>query len=297
MATARISESFWTCTKRWETEIWIQKAGHKWPSPRSRQPMSAAECIGRILAWMDARCIPSGSLEDVDVAAVEFAAGWSGDEGLLVQALVENGWIEQRATGMFWHDYGSFNGITLRDRLKKRGKRPGTGQGFRSDKVGDKQRDEVGDKVVDEVGASGSGSGSGSGYGPSPVSDSSQTRNPHSPRTGSHPLADAWNETAGAEGLPKVTSVSAARKRHAENRLREADLDTWKAAFRLIAHDPFCRGQNDRGWKADFDYAIRPEKSGKWLDAARTGSTNGKRSATYDPDYEALLKKHLEKTQ
>ena len=159
MATARVSESLWTCNKRWALETWIARSGHKCPPARARQPMSGAECVCRILAWMDQRCRPDGSLTDVDVDEIEFAAGWTGEPGVLCTGLTFTGWIDKTPEGMLWHDYGGFNGTTLRDRLKKRAGRPGTGRGHRSDLVGDN----VGDKVRDEVGASGSGSGSGSG--------------------------------------------------------------------------------------------------------------------------------------
>jgi hypothetical protein len=87
-----------------------------------------------------------------------------------------------------------------------------------------------------------------------------------------HPLAKAWNDVAEAEGLPKVSVCAGSRLRHAKARLAEADVETWTTAYRLIAQDPFCRGENDRGWRANFDYAVRPEKSGRWLDAARNGA-------------------------
>lgn len=86
------------------------------------------------------------------------------------------------------------------------------------------------------------------------------------------PLALAWNETAQPAGLSCVSKVAPARSRHIASRLREEpDIAIWRKAFALIAADPFCRGDNDRGWKADFDYALRPEKCGKWLDLARNG--------------------------
>lgn len=93
------------------------------------------------------------------------------------------------------------------------------------------------------------------------------------PRGGDLPLlAMAWNSAAAAAGLPTVSTCSTARLRHIASRLKEADVETWTTAYRLIAADPFCRGQNDRGWRADFDYALRPEKSGRWLDLAKSGS-------------------------
>jgi hypothetical protein len=51
--------------------------------------------------------------------------------------------------------------------------------------------------------------------------------------------------------------------------IEEPDLAVWELAFTAICSDRFNLGQNDRSWRADFDYAIRPEKRGKWLDEAR----------------------------
>jgi hypothetical protein len=118
--------------------------------------MSGAECVCRILAWLDQRSDPRGDISQCQPEDVELAAGWTGGEGVLYAALVSTGWIDEEGLERRWHDYGSFNGNTIRDRNKKRGLRPGTGRGHRSDLAGD----EVGDKVGDKVGASGSGYGS-----------------------------------------------------------------------------------------------------------------------------------------
>ena len=45
--------------------------------------MSGAECVCRILAHLDARGIPDGSIVDLDVEAVEIIAGWTGQPGVL----------------------------------------------------------------------------------------------------------------------------------------------------------------------------------------------------------------------
>ena len=274
MATARISESLWTCAKRWLLEAAVERSGHRWSAARLRAPMCAAECVARLLAQLDARCHPDGSMADMDAEHVEFIAGWTGKPGVLTEALIRTGWIDQTEAGMFWHDYGSFNGSTLRDRLKKRALRPGTGRGHRADlrgdKVGDKVGDEVGEVGGDEVGASGSGSGSGSGVrSPSPKNQIPGEA-PGAPAL--HPLAVAWNEAARPAGLALVGKIAPTRAKHIAARLREEpELAVWAKAFALIAADPFCKGVNERGWRADFDYALRPEKCAKWLDAARSG--------------------------
>lgn len=70
-------------------------------------------------------------------------------------------------------------------------------------------------------------------------------------------MIDIWNQESGS--LPKVARVSAQRKAKIETRLKdEPDLEVWRKVFRAIASWPFGLGDNDRGWKASFDYALQP---------------------------------------
>lgn len=123
MANARIYSDFWTGTKRRKTELFLSKAGHKWPLDPARGPMSAAECIGKIWAFMDLREDPAGDLSDLSDDDLELEAGWVGRAGLLIKALASCGWIEpsQTGKGWRWHDYGAFNSKTFIVRENGRG--------------------------------------------------------------------------------------------------------------------------------------------------------------------------------
>jgi hypothetical protein len=123
MATARIAEGLWTCTKRWALEVAIEKAGHKWPHARARQPMSGAECLCRVLAWMDARGDSRGDLSDATPDDIEFAAGWVGAPGVLYAALTGTGWIDRQGEATVWHDYAAYNSLALA--RKEAGRRGG----------------------------------------------------------------------------------------------------------------------------------------------------------------------------
>jgi hypothetical protein len=53
------------------------------------------------------------------------------------------------------------------------------------------------------------------------------------------------------------------------------EREFWRSMVEAIRANPYCNGQNDRGWVADFDYLVRGktwvrfvEKTG-WFDAAR----------------------------
>lgn len=86
-------------------------------------------------------------------------------------------------------------------------------------------------------------------------------------------LAVIWNGLRG--NLPEVRGVSGTRRKHAEARWREKpDANYWAEVIDRIQKSPFCTGSNDRGWRADFDFLIRPETRHKVLEGkydARTG--------------------------
>lgn len=281
--------------------------------------MSGAECVCRILAHLDARGLPDGNMVDLDVEAVEIVAGWTGAPGVLCDALIKTAWIDSTADGMFWHDYSSFNGVTLglRANASDAGKRSwesrkARGYGISRDSKGrlrterpgedapnghterqtepsteptpeprsviqakkSTERTEPSSAFPTEPQAEQSVYGSGSGSCQSPK-EKNQIAGEAPARPRIPPLAEAWNAAAEPAGLARVSKVAPSRAKHIAARLREEpDIDVWARAFALIAADPFCKGDNDRGWRADFDYALRPEKCGKWLDLARSGTAS-----------------------
>lgn len=71
----------------------------------------------------------------------------------------------------------------------------------------------------------------------------------------------AWNEMAEPLGLALVRKASDERRRKTRERLDEYDEAEILEAISLISERPFCLGENDKGWKADFDWLIHPEKN------------------------------------
>jgi len=70
-----------------------------------------------------------------------------------------------------------------------------------------------------------------------------------------------WNEVCGSSGLPKF-EITAKRRTsikvrwHAE---MKKDLRRWEDFCKLVISSPFHKGENDRCWKADIDWALRPD--------------------------------------
>lgn len=72
-------------------------------------------------------------------------------------------------------------------------------------------------------------------------------------------VISAWNDLAEECGLSKVTKVTETRRRHIKARIAEYDTEDWSKAMGAIYRSKFLRGENDRGWKADFDFLLQPK--------------------------------------
>lgn len=76
-------------------------------------------------------------------------------------------------------------------------------------------------------------------------------------------IQKAWNEAVAEHPeakIPRVAEITGKRRRHlAARSKRDRDLAWWTNYFALVLSSQFCRGQNDRGWVATFDWAIKCE--------------------------------------
>lgn len=111
-------------------------------------------------------------------------------------------------------------------------------------------------------------------YPPSPKGDSPPIGFPENPANDiDEPLrpdhvVEAWNETAAQLGLPKVARLTPQRRKRLRTMIAEHPPDDFQAALDAVASSPFCRGENDRGWKADFDFFIQPKSFTKLMEGA-----------------------------
>jgi hypothetical protein len=94
------------------------------------------------------------------------------------------------------------------------------------------------------------------------------------------PLVDLWNRLAHKD-LPRVRGCGKSRSDALKARWREhPDEQYWTEVIAKINASPFCLGENKNGWKATFDFFVRPETHLKALEG------------TYD---KASLKTHGDK--
>lgn len=79
-----------------------------------------------------------------------------------------------------------------------------------------------------------------------------------------HPLAEIWNQNCGT--LPKTKGLSEKRIKAAKKVFSDLSPPDWIEVVRKISESNFCNGQNDRGWRADFDFLVRPDTWAKVLE-------------------------------
>lgn len=72
------------------------------------------------------------------------------------------------------------------------------------------------------------------------------------------PYIDAWNIFAPSNGLQTVRSITPDRRNKIRVRCREPEFDFFKI-LSSIRQNGFYRGDNDRGWKVEFNYVIESQ--------------------------------------
>jgi len=78
-------------------------------------------------------------------------------------------------------------------------------------------------------------------------------------------LMTTWNVLKNK--LPKALSLSPKREAQARARLKEnPSREYWSGIISRIVASGWCNGKNDRGWKADFDFLLKPDTHLKALE-------------------------------
>ena len=86
------------------------------------------------------------------------------------------------------------------------------------------------------------------------ITDTQHPELPFGPRT----LFNLWNEHA--PPLPVARELSKDRIKKAKARLLEKPLsDYWREVITRIATSSFCLGGGNTGWKANFDWLLKPD--------------------------------------
>jgi uncharacterized protein YdaU (DUF1376 family) len=69
-----------------------------------------------------------------------------------------------------------------------------------------------------------------------------------------------WNALAKRLALPVAKGLTPERRKAIRARLATDGLIGWREALAAVEASPHCRGENDRGWRADIDFVASPTK-------------------------------------
>ncbi len=83
-------------------------------------------------------------------------------------------------------------------------------------------------------------------------------------------ILHAWSTHCGH--LHNVSNLDVKRKTAMRLRWQEMpNKESWDAAARAVKMNPFYNGKNDSGWKATFDFFIRPTKAMRLAEVGVSG--------------------------
>tara|TARA_R110000751_G_scaffold272625_1_gene372828 strand:- start:459 stop:1322 length:864 start_codon:yes stop_codon:yes gene_type:complete len=80
-----------------------------------------------------------------------------------------------------------------------------------------------------------------------------------------------WNLLADKLNLPKVERLSPTRRKKWLANYGNGSADRWGRVLVAVGLSGFCQGENDRGWKADFDFVVTTSKIDKLLEGSYDG--------------------------
>lgn len=72
-------------------------------------------------------------------------------------------------------------------------------------------------------------------------------------------IIEIYNTTC--TNLPKVIKVTDKRKKAIKELLKIYDLKEYEKICQIANQSNFLTGKNETGWKADFDFTLRPDKA------------------------------------
>jgi hypothetical protein len=80
-------------------------------------------------------------------------------------------------------------------------------------------------------------------------------------------VVEAWNDLAVRHGLAVVKKLTPERRKKLSTFIRRHSIDDITEAIAAIPKSPFLLGENQRGWRANFDWFLEPRNLTKLSEA------------------------------
>lgn len=95
-----------------------------------------------------------------------------------------------------------------------------------------------------------------------------------------------YNAMAERTGLPQARTLTPQRRKHLVARMREhGGIEAWKTALANVERSAFLQGQNERGWRADFDFLVQAARFTKVVEGTYGNGAHAKRNtAPVEPE-------------
>lgn len=71
-------------------------------------------------------------------------------------------------------------------------------------------------------------------------------------------VLEAYNDVAAQCGLSKA-KMTPERRKKLNARIRQCSVEDFTEAIDALRRNPWLHGENDRGWRADFDFLLQPK--------------------------------------
>ena len=244
--------------------------------------VSLPAAVGHIhyLWWWALDYAQDGDLSRFDSYDLKDAVHWDGDGIELMEALVESGYVDRDDEGgLHLHDWFEYAGKLAERRAKDRARKAEAAERTRKSKELHRNSDGI-DAEVDGI--------------PSvPNQTKPNLTKPNQTEPNQPPAADAappvpyekirelFNSTC--LSLSKVVGINGERKTSVAARWKEhPDLDWWAAYFRKVEASAFLKGNNDRKWKAKFDWLINAANMNKVLEGNYDSGEGGENSGRHE---------------
>lgn len=80
-------------------------------------------------------------------------------------------------------------------------------------------------------------------------------------------VLEAWNDMAARIGLPKA-KMTPDRRKALNVRIRAYSVTDFTEAIECVERNPWMHGENDRGWRADFDFFLQQKSFVKLVEGS-----------------------------
>lgn len=105
----------------------------------------------------------------------------------------------------------------------------------------------------------------------------------NTPQVDYQQVIDLYNASCGT--MPKVTKLTDKRKRSIKACIAQGyTVEDLGNAFQKAAQTPFLTGENERSWRANFDFIIKPDNLLKILEGNYGAAPAAQKSHSYDLD-------------